>query len=66
MRTWLTAETSELSRRPAYGFSMMASSMKVLGKQLGNEKARGSEARLAALLGTSAGKQTREPATLLS
>ena len=57
MRTWLTADTSELSRRPAYGFSMMASSVKVLGKQLGNEKARDSEARLTALLGTSAGKQ---------
>ena len=57
MRTWLTADTSELSRRPAYGFSMMALSVKVLGKQLGNEEARKSEAKLAALLGTSAGKQ---------
>ena len=49
MKTWLTADTSE--------FSMMASSVKVLGKQLGNEEARKSEAKLAALLATSAGKQ---------
>ncbi|CAE7463496.1 unnamed protein product, partial [Symbiodinium microadriaticum] len=50
LRQLLTTEVSELSRRPAYGFSMLSTTLRAFVAGLKNEDARASEAALASLL----------------
>lgn len=57
LRSLLNADTSELSRRPAYGFSMMATSVRTLGDRLLDDKSKAAVTKLAALFATATGKE---------
>ncbi|CAE7416375.1 unnamed protein product [Symbiodinium sp. CCMP2592] len=57
LRSLLNADTSELSRRPAYGFSMMATSVRTLGDRLLDDKSKAAVTKLTALFATATGKE---------